>query len=397
MAHYDWIVVGGGITGSALSYELVQQGFSVLLIEQHSTLQGGTRFGYGGLAYWSGTTELTRQLCAEGIERHRSLSQELDSDTQFRDGVLLLTIRSDSNPQTIARTYAQFAIPPRLVSVQDACELEPLIAPQAIAGALVVPHGRVNPEAVANAYARAFLRAGGTRHIAQVTELRRGDGLQITGVVCGSETFASANVAVCAGALSRSLLKAARIPVRLYFTHAELIETPPIDLRLQALVMPAETQRFEMEAAATAAEVDPLWDEPGHEPTAPILDAGVVQLVNGQLRIGQISRTLTDPTATIDAAESEAAMRRGITDVLPALETVPGTWHRCLVAFSHDRLPLIGAIPGVKGVHLFSGFSNPLVLVPPLASRFAAHAAGQRDEAIEQLSPGRWQMTHNAT
>jgi glycine/D-amino acid oxidase-like deaminating enzyme len=60
-----------------------------------------------------------------------------------------------------------------------------------------------------------------------------------------------------------------------------------------------------------------------------------------------------------------------------------------LVAFSGDRLPLIGAIPGYEGIHIFSGFSNPLVIVPPLARRFAHFLAGKEDEIIAQLSPAR--------
>ena len=31
MKIYDWIVVGGGITGAAVSYELAKKGFAVLL------------------------------------------------------------------------------------------------------------------------------------------------------------------------------------------------------------------------------------------------------------------------------------------------------------------------------------------------------------------------------
>jgi glycine/D-amino acid oxidase-like deaminating enzyme len=67
MKTYDWIVIGAGITGAALSYELVKTGFSVLLLEKHKTPQNATRYSYGGLAFWSGTTELTRQLCDEGL------------------------------------------------------------------------------------------------------------------------------------------------------------------------------------------------------------------------------------------------------------------------------------------------------------------------------------------
>jgi glycine/D-amino acid oxidase-like deaminating enzyme len=105
------------------------------------------------------------------------------------------------------------------------------------------------------------------------------------------------------------------------------------------------------------------------------------------LRFGQISRTLTDVNAKVDAKQSEEWLRKSIGNVLPTLENVPGTWHHCLVAFSNNTLPLIGAIPGFTNVHIFSGFSNPLVIVPPLTGRFANFIAGAKDDMISQMSP----------
>ena len=386
--NYDWIVVGGGITGAALSYELVRKGFSVLLLEQHAPLTGATRYSYGGLAYWSGTTPLTRQLCAEGIARHRILSEELDADTQFRELDLLLTISPDSAPEVAAASYAHFAIPARLLNVKEACALEPLLNPNAIAGALTVKHGHIQPEKTAQGYTQAFLRAGGVMQLAQVLGLLQ-EGDRTTGVNTTTETYHGANVVICAGGFSRALLKSAGIPLRLYFTYAELIETPPVEVQLRTLVMPALTKRFQLEAESSRAEVDKLWDKPGYEPVPSILDAGAIQFLDGSLRLGQLSRVLTDSNAKIDPDESEAAIRASVGQVLPALGNLPGTWHHCLVGFSSDRLPLIGAIPGSEGVHVFSGFSNPLVIVPPLAQRFAKWAAGHFDEAIAQLSPTR--------
>jgi glycine/D-amino acid oxidase-like deaminating enzyme len=136
MKTYDWIVVGGGITGAALAYELVKTGFSVLLLEQHATPENATRYSYGGLAYWSGTAPLTRQLCQEAIARYQILSQELDADIQLRELDLLLTIAADCEPEIAAAAYAHCAVPPHLLSVSEACELEPLLNRQAIAGAL---------------------------------------------------------------------------------------------------------------------------------------------------------------------------------------------------------------------------------------------------------------------
>ncbi|HEY9799043.1 MAG TPA: FAD-binding oxidoreductase [Leptolyngbyaceae cyanobacterium] len=377
MKTYDWTVVGGGITGAALAYELVKTGFSVLLIEKDAVAQNATRYSYGGLAYWSGSTELTRLLCLEAIARYNILSQELDADIELRELDLLLTIPADANPEATAALYASCAVPPRLLSVAEACELEPLLnggaisyaGRNAIAGALTVKHGHINPQKTAQAYIQAFLRAGG--------ELQIGNWEVET-------TTHSANVVICAGGLSRQLLKSLGISVKLYFTHAEIIEIPPVDLRLNTLVMPANLQRFKLESAST--KVDELWDEPGNQLAAQILDAGAIQFLDGSLRLGQISRILTNPHAVINPEESENWLRQGISQILPALGNLPGNWHHCLVAFSSNSLPVIGAIPELTNVHIFSGFSNPLVFVPPLAKRYAQFLAGKEDEIIPQLS-----------
>ncbi|MEH2161313.1 MAG: FAD-binding oxidoreductase [Nostoc sp.] len=378
MKTYDWIVVGGGIAGAALAYELVKTGFAVLLLEQYQTPQNATRYSYGGLAYWSGNTPLTRQLCEDAIARYHILSQELDADIQFRELDLLLTISAANDPEATAASYNDSAIPPRLLSVEEACELEPLLNPEAISGALTVKHGHIHPEKTSLAYIQAFLRAGGEMQITEVLQVLQ-DGVKTT-----SATFHSANVVICAGGLSRQLLKSAGIPVKLYFTHAEIIETPPVDVQLRTLVMPANQQRFQLEAESS--QVDELWDELGNELVAPILDAGAIQFQDGSIRIGQISRAIADPHAKVNSEDSEKWLRKSVGQVLPILGNLPGTWHHCLVAFSSDRQPLIGTIPGFDSIHLFWGFSSPLVIVPPLAKRFANFASGKKDEIILQLS-----------
>ncbi len=390
---YDWIVVGAGFVGATLGYELSKQGFKVLLVEQYRHLQGATRYSYGGLSFWAGTTELTRQICHEGALIYTSLADELDGETQFREIDLLLTIAPGEAIHQIVSSYAQFATAPQLISATDAVELEPLLNRAAIAAALTVRHGHIDPERTTQAYLQAFHRQGGHTYQGQVTGLRRGSQMQVTGVVCGQTDLTAANVVICAGASSRSLLKAAGIPIRLYFTQAEIIETAPIlDLQLRTMVSPADLKRYQLEDAASRLEMDALWDEPGHEPASPILDAGAIQLLDGRLRLGQLSRALTDLGSRPDAAKSEAMIREGVRQILPALADLPGTWHCCHVVYSADHLPLVGAVPGIEGVFLFTGFSSPLAIAPALARRFAAHASGNLDPLIESLSPRRFAL-----
>ena len=374
MKSYDWIVVGGGITGAALSYELAKKGFSVLMLERDAAAKNATRFSYGGLAYWSGTSDFTRQLCQEGIERYRNLSAELDADTQFRELDLLLTIDAGEDVQQVAANYAHFAVTPQLLSPKEAGDLEPLLDRSAIAGALTFRHGHISPTATNQAYCQGFLRLGGTIEIAEVTGLVE-SGNRIAGVQAATGNYSCENVAICAGGWSRSLLKAAGISARIYLTRAEILETKPVHIQLRTLVMPAALKRFELEAASSKIEVDSLWDKPGKELMPPILDAGAIQFIDGSLRIGQLSRTLSDVNAKVDAAASAAAIRAGIGKVLPAVANLPATWHDCIVAFSADGLSVVGEIPDRPGVHVFSGFSNPLTIVPAMAARFANAAA----------------------
>lgn len=385
MKTYDWLVIGGGITGAALAYELKRNSLTVLLLEQNQKPDNATHYSYGGLAYWSGTCKLTRQLCQEGLAVHRQLSAELEAETEFREIDLLLPVEREDDPQLWAERYGQFAIQPQVLTAQAACELEPLLNREAISGALHLPHGHVQAHKTTLGYLTAFQRLGGERAIAPVVELVwQGD--RVTGVKTPTQNYTGVNTVVCAGGLSRSLLQAAGIKVPLYFTHAELIETPPVDLHLRTLVMPARNRRLALEAQATTPEAEAAW-QAGDRALAPaIVDPGAIQFLDGHLCIGQLSRIHPNPQAAIDREASEAAIRAAVGQVLPAIASLPGTWHHCLVAFSPNSLPRVGAIAPFEGIHVFSGFTSTILFAPPLARHFAAWATGQADQVMAQLA-----------
>lgn len=389
MQTFDWIVVGNGLAGAALSYELARQGLSVLLLDQSLHPDSATRYSYGSIAYWAGTTPIACQLCREGMAKHRQLSAELEADTQLRDLDLLLTYPPDMDGDLLERQYAGLEMPPQRISAAEAHALEPLLNPASIAGAFTTRHGHVSPPALIRAYNQGFYRWGGTFIIAPVTGLVRIRD-RITGITTATQAYASAQVAVTAGAFSRALLDQAQIQIPLYFTHDELIETPPLDLTLRTMVMPALNRRIKLELAASQPSQNSRWDQPGQEIVPTILDSGAVQFQDRHLCLGQISRTLTNLDAPVDAVTSEQQIRQAIACQLPALASVPGTWRRCHVSFSRDGLPLVGAVPGLTGVQVFTGFSSPFVLLPPVAERFARAMVGDADELLAAMKPGRF-------
>jgi glycine/D-amino acid oxidase-like deaminating enzyme len=351
----------------------------VLLIERDAVLRGATRYSYGGIAYWAGNTDLTRTICAESLAIHRFLPRELDTPTQFREIDLLLTVGHGDDRAAVIKSFADFTQLPDQLTPQEAVDLEPQLNPDAIAMALRLPHAHIEPQVTTMAYRSAIERRGGTIVIAAVTAVHD-DRVETT-----AGEFAAANIVLCAGGATRQPIG---VDIPLYFSYAESVETVPVQAKLRTIVMPAITQRFELEAIAGRSTVD--WQQPDHEITLPVLDAGALQFTDGHMRMGQISRTLTNPQAYLNPFQSEDWIRRQVREILPAIADLPGAWCCCTVAFSRDHLPLIGALPDRPSIYLFSGFSNPMALVPGLARRFAKSVMVEPDPLLVPLSPGRF-------
>ncbi|MCX5963148.1 MAG: FAD-dependent oxidoreductase, partial [Cyanobacteria bacterium] len=213
-------------------------------------------------------------------------------------------------------------------------------------------------------------------------------------------------VILCTGGGTRALLRDSGFAIRQYFSHAESIETDPCDLQMRSVVMPAEIRRFELERSA--AIDDGPWEAglTGHNQdlTPPILDAGALQFTDNSLRFGQISRTQTSLAPHSSPEASEQWIRSGVAKILPKVAQIPGRWVTCTVAFSADQLPLVGPVATDCRVQVFSGFSNPMALVPATAKRFARQlvldqnlVSSKDDQGLHTLLPSRFEMSSIST
>ena len=394
METFDAIVVGNGLAGAAISYELAGRGLSVLLIDGRppGDALNATRYSYGVVTSWAGAKDLTHQFCQAGLAKQRQLPEELGADTQFREMDFLLTIPAELDGVAIQAEYQAMGAAAEWVTPRQAQALEPLLNPQAIGGALLLRQGHVSPPHLIRAYNQAFQRLGGTQLVGTVTDLVRVKH-QVTGVLTAVQAYPARQVVLAAGACSRPLLRALGMVLPLYHTQAELIETGPSSLTLRTQVMAAVNQRFALEAQASQPQQQPLWDRPGAEVRPPVLDSAAIQFQDGHFCLGQISRTLTSLESSVSAREqqqSDRRLRAARAALLPDLASLPGIWHRCLVSFTADSLPLVGPLPSLAGLSLFTGFTAPFVLVPPLAQRLAEALVGKVDPGLTALQPGRF-------
>ena len=206
-------------------------------------------------------------------------------------------------------------------------------------------------------------------------------GAKITGVKTAKNIYSANQVIICAGAFSRSILQDLNINLPIYFSHAQLIITPPSEIKLQTLVMPCTTKRLDTEKQMSK-DIENIWQEGNNHLYGDVLEAGAIQFVDGSFCLGQISQIVPSLDYNVDANVSEKRLRDAIAPILPSLWQLKGKWHNCQVAFTPEKPFLAGKIEQLEGLSLFSGFTSPFVFVPPLARYFADYLANGKESMI---------------
>ncbi|MEI6428376.1 MAG: FAD-dependent oxidoreductase [Pseudanabaena sp. ELA607] len=434
MTHtYDWLVIGGGLTGAALGYELQKAGLSVAIVEPQPLLKplsqpllgadlttatpgqpsakirpSATRASYGGIPYWAASDRMIAEIFGHSWQRYGELATELTrpqlNDLELRTLDLLLTVgEGEAVPDVFSYDIddgAKTKLP--WLSRAEVIDFEPALAqasPAVLRGALHAKHGHINPIKLVQGYLQGLQRLGGTIIPATVTALKR-DGCRVVGVETDQGNFYGMDLAVCSGGWSRRLLQESRLPSLadcIYFTHAEVLELWPLPsvIQPQAMIMPAITNRFAIETTASTSSQDVHWQAANHEFLPPSIDIGAIPFQDGKLRIGQVSRVHSNSDLVIDQSQSEGMIRQGMMALLPQLSELHGNWYHTLVSFSRDSLPLVGALPEPQNVHLFTGFTTPFAYVPALAVNFANYVVNDAPSApiqamMQAFSPHRF-------
>jgi glycine oxidase len=361
-------IVGAGIIGYAVAYELAARGAEVRLIDPRGLGQGATRASAGILApHIEGHSPDLLRLGVCSLDHYDRFIGRVAADAQsaieYRRSGTLQVARTDAEAgelEEAARLLAQRGAPYTAVDGSGARQLEPSLAGDICAGLLVPNHGYVGVATLMAALAAASRRRGARLDLSPVDRIESAGGVRIH---AGSERIESDAVVVAAGSWSGgiSMAPAAAAPLR-------PVRGQIVQLRFDA---PPLTRVVWGAASGSVAYLVPWTD--------------------GTVLVGATSEDVGfDESVTATAV---AQLRNAASQLLPASRTARFIEARAgLRPATPDELPIVGRSSTMRGVYYATGHYRNGVLLAPLTASFVADLVldGRERPELALMRPDRF-------
>jgi sarcosine oxidase subunit beta len=371
----DVVVIGGGINGAVIAFELASAGVSVILVEKDSICSGPTARSCGIIRQHY-SHEVPAKMARDGLRIFRHFSDEVGGDCEFHQTGFLLTAREDTIKTIAANVALQqgVGIDTRMVTPAAIREIEPHAKLDGIvAGAWEPDAGYADPWATTNAYIALAVALGAEILTGvQVTEIETAGG-RVSGVATNGGTISAGAVAIATGPWAASLLKPLGIdlPTEIGRVQVGLFDRPET---LSSHGIFADTNLG-------------TYSRP----------EGDLMLV-GSLETTDAELTVDDPdyyNAEVDFSRIESYSDR-IMRRYPEMQS--GAFHNgyaSLYDITPDWQPIVGALPPVDGLYGAIGSSgHGFKLAPSIGKLLANLVLGKRvdREALEFFALDRFEQ-----
>lgn len=359
------IVVGAGIVGYAIAYELAARGAEVRLIDPRGAGQGATRASAGVLApYIEGHVAPLLRLGLCSLDHYDSFIARVGSDArqaiEYRRSGTLQVARNDVEAQQLERegqALAETGAAHTYVDGRHARSLEPALAGGVRAALLVPQHGYVGVATLMSALVQAAARHGTTLSAASVHEIGHGKGS--VRVETSEGTIDADAVVVAAGSWSGSIPMSPAVP-------------PPVrPVRGQLLHLRFPEPPLSRVIWGTAGYMVP-WKDGSVLVGATVEDVGFDE----RLTVAGVQHLL------------ESAM-----ELVPAVRSAIFDGARAgLRPATTDELPIIGASSTMPGVYYATGHYRNGVLLAPLTAAMIGDLVlhGRERRELDLVRPDRF-------
>jgi sarcosine oxidase subunit beta len=363
----DVIVIGGGINGASITFNLAKEGLKVALIEKDFIAAGPTGRS-SAIIRQHYSNEVTARMALRSLHIFQNFDDVVGGDPDFHQAGFLLAAR----PQDVEMLKANIAlqqgvgINTRLVSPQEVKELEPHISIEGIAAAAYEPEsGYADPAATTMAYAHRAKGLGASLHLGTRVGSLLAEGERVIGVATDKGTFQAGAVVVAAGPWSPLIAETVGIKL-------------PIKASRHQVATYRRPEEFERHMVF-AGFADEVYIRPE---TGGLMLVGSIEPEEAEEEVPNPDNFNERVDFDVVAEFSERVARR-----YPVMErgTSAGGW-ASLYDITPDWHHIMGALPGAEGLYCTAGTSGHGFKLGPAVGEMMADLIINGEEAEADIN-----------
>ena len=371
MSAYRAVVVGAGVIGCSVAYQLARRGVRVCLVERGAICSGTSSACDGGLLLQTKKPGLHLDLARASLALFPQLAEELPGDFEYQRASAMLVSRDAATRAAMESFVAEqraAGLAVRLLSPPEVRELEPALQGELEAATYLDPadgptDGMVNPPYLAHALARGAVALGAEIRAGEpVVAIERQAG-QVTAVRTTTSRLPCEQLVLAAGAWTPELTRLVGLEVPIRPRRGQIVITE---------CLPPLVGRFVLDAAYVALKYDPglLAGRSGDRLPVPL---ALEQSRAGSLLLGSTREYVGYDRRTWPSAI--ASILRAATDLIPALRRARvNRTFAGLRPSTPDGLPILGPVDEAPGLFLAAGHEGDGIALSAITGQLVAQA-----------------------
>ena len=360
----DVVIIGGGVNGCSLAYQLAKKGKKVVLVEKNYLCSGATgRCGAGIRQQWS--TKENAELAIKSVKIFEGLEKELGQDIGLRQGGYLIVVHDKKDmiqSQKNVEMQKDLGLDVSILSPDEIVKIVPILdikGMNAIGATFCPTDGHVDPFKTTHAYAKAAQKNGAKLYkFTNVTNIKTKN-KRIESVITDKGEIKTNILINAAGAWSKNIAEIVGVKLPNMPFRKEILVTERVKPIFKAMVISFKDGiYFSQQDEGQILGGIPIPAEKSGYLTVPTFDF-----------LHHMSKTLTRYAPNLKYV-NVIRQWTGYYDVTP------------------DARPIIGETDKIKGFIQCNGFSGHGFMLSPMVTKLLTDyiVKGESPDILESLN-----------
>ena len=231
------VVIGAGVSGLSAGWWLARSGVDTIVVDKGVVGWEASGRNGGSTSHRGGEIPVV-PLAAESLKHWPTLSDELGYPTEWTPGRLNIAMTDEEYEGAVEtrKSYAEQGIESELIDGDGVRELLPMASPEVRGANYSKEAGNANPQRTVQAYAWAFLDAGGRLHQNTAVQDFETSGGKVTAVLTNRGRIPTDFVVCAAGPQTGLLAEKVGAYVPVSPARVEIIVTAPLEPMWRGLI-----------------------------------------------------------------------------------------------------------------------------------------------------------------